>query len=391
MKRNRILLILSLFSMIQVYAYDFATENIKRVYSNGNVVTLYDPYTKGMINPLTGQIHVHTTNSDGAHAPAKVATIMKDAGIDFWTITDHNYITQNPNVNDLIWLCNAYEDTRNTQHTNIFKAQSVYNSADINQIIDHFIGDGSIVMLNHPDWTGLYLSNAMITGIKEGLSFVEVFNSAGTTFSDRGFDLLLSNGQYVWGTATDDFHNDSHLKTGWVVAFSTSRNPNDILSALLAGSFVASSGFMITDVRLVDNVITINTGNSEATTTFYKENMTVLATKTGEMAEYAIKGDEKFVRAVVQGAAEKKCWVQPYFILGSEPTSIPPVEDEVFVSITPEGLKINGCDPSDTVTIYTVYGQLVYRSVVGDGVISHSFPKGVYIIHTARKSLKIVY
>jgi hypothetical protein len=63
----------------------------------------------------------------------------------------------------------------------------------------------------------------------------------------------------------------------------------------------------------------------------------------------------------------------------------------ISATITREGIKITGCHPLDKVNIYTVNGQLVYNSVVGNGLISYPMEKGVYIIHTPKKSLKIIY
>lgn len=65
---------------------------------------------------------------------------------------------------------------------------------------------------------------------------------------------------------------------------------------------------------------------------------------------------------------------------------------EISAFITDNGIKINGCNPSDKVSIYTVSGQIIYSSVIGNGFVSYPFQKGmVYIICTPKKSLKVVY
>ena len=76
-----------------------------------------------------------------------------------------------------------------------------------------------------------------------------------------------------------------------------------------------------------------------------------------------------------------------------EPTSIHTIvsDSDISVSITSEGIKITGCNPTDRVSIYAVNGQLVYGSVIGNGLISCSLQEGIYIIHTPKKSLKISY
>ena len=65
---------------------------------------------------------------------------------------------------------------------------------------------------------------------------------------------------------------------------------------------------------------------------------------------------------------------------------------EISAYITNFGIEIIGCNPMDKVSIYTITGQPVYNSIAGTGFISYPFQKGgVYIIHTPRKSLKVIY
>ena len=66
-------------------------------------------------------------------------------------------------------------------------------------------------------------------------------------------------------------------------------------------------------------------------------------------------------------------------------------DSEVSVSITSEGIKITGCNPSDRMSIYTVNGQLIYSSVIGNGLISYPLQRGIYVIKTPKKSLKVIY
>jgi hypothetical protein len=65
---------------------------------------------------------------------------------------------------------------------------------------------------------------------------------------------------------------------------------------------------------------------------------------------------------------------------------------EISTYVTDNGIKINGCNPLDKVNIYSIVGQIVYSSTIGDGFISYPFQKGIpYIIHTPKKSLKVIY
>ena len=75
-------------------------------------------------------------------------------------------------------------------------------------------------------------------------------------------------------------------------------------------------------------------------------------------------------------------------------TSINTISSDTGISAyaTNNGIKINGCNPMDKISIYTVTGQTVYSSVAGDGYISYPLQKGVtYVVRTPKKSLKVIY
>ena len=67
-------------------------------------------------------------------------------------------------------------------------------------------------------------------------------------------------------------------------------------------------------------------------------------------------------------------------------------DNEIDINITDEGLKINGCNSEDNVSIYAINGQILYNNFIGNGLITYPFKKGnVYIIQTPKKTLKIIY
>ena len=48
-----------------------------------------------MGNWYKGNVHTHTTNSDGELSPKEVISLYKNKGYDFLAITDHNKLTYN--------------------------------------------------------------------------------------------------------------------------------------------------------------------------------------------------------------------------------------------------------------------------------------------------------
>lgn len=280
----------------------------------------YNPYSYAGSVRLKGQMHCHTTNSaDGNYSPSQLATLFKEAGYDFFTITDHDYITTEPQGNELIWLCNSYESTQMT-HQCVYNAGSVLKGVlSIKDVIDYQVYRRSAVVgLAHPDWFRHRVGADDLIHTCKGTSFVEVWNGTMNTSlgenTPRAWDTMLSNNLRVLGLAVDDLHAAGDLKKGWVEVLSMSRSRDDIMFALLKGAFYATNGATIDAVEYRRDTLTIHTGSPSAITTFYGTDGVQLGDKiVGENAQYGITGSEKYVRAVVKEKG-KYCWTQPIFL-----------------------------------------------------------------------------
>ncbi|MDD4821777.1 MAG: hypothetical protein PHI48_04385 [Bacteroidales bacterium] len=280
----------------------------------------YNPYSYAGNVKLKGQMHCHSTNSaDGNYSPSELAAMFKEAGYDFFTITDHDYITTEPPGNELIWLCNSYESTQKA-HLCVYNAGSVLKGVlSIEDVIDYQVYKRSAVVgLAHPGWLKYPVATEDLITSCKGTSFVEVWNGTmNTSLGENGtgaWDTMLSNDQRVLALAVDDLHAAGHLKKGWVEVLSMSRNRNDIMFALLKGAFYATNGATIDAVEYRSDTITIRTGSSTAITAFYGMDGVQLGDKiVGENAQYRIMGSEKYVRAVVENKG-KYCWTQPVFL-----------------------------------------------------------------------------
>lgn len=295
----------------------------------------YNPYSTSGSVRLKGQLHCHTTNSkDGTLTPTQLAERFKRAGYDFFTITDHDYITPEPEGNELIWLCNSYESTK-SHHLCIYNATKVLpGNKSIKEVIDyHLRNKNTIIGLPHPNDPRTYVTDEEVINLCGDVTFVDVYNGTMNSFlgqnGPRAWDLLLSNGHRVFATAVDDFHSENHIKLGWVEVLSQSRDPKDIMDALLKGAFFAKNGASIVggkleeyaknnpnilSVEFNDNILTVRNDNPKAITRFYGNGGVQLGEDVvGETAVYAIKGNEKYVRAVVDVNGYKS-WAQPVFI-----------------------------------------------------------------------------
>ena len=304
----------------------------------GDVKIIFrNPYkNKGPLR-LKGSMHNHTDNSaryDGFGSGCPRATAIKfrdEGGFDFFTFTDHNYVTWDPQVPGIVWMGNAVEDTKfgaHAQHLVVYNLPTGYRfsnrSDNIHELIDYYLRLGAIVSLAHPDWPMQFQPDDKILSI-ERLDFVEIVNPARE--HERAFDLLLSNGVNVFGMGVDDYHYQSHweypnrlFNKAFIIAFAEERERASIWRALLSGSFYAATLDARMDISCNDGVINVSS-NIPSTFEFIGLNAgnpgkgKVLRTYTNvKEASYTIQGNEGYVRVRMTNP-DGRAFSQPFVIL----------------------------------------------------------------------------
>ena len=160
------------------------------MYIDNKKISIYNPYKNKRTNKYKGQLHCHTTNSDGKWSVDKTMSKYSEAGYDFITITDHNFITEEPtDLHGMVWIGNSLEDTNNVpgkQHCNIIGAKSVVNKIDAysntntvqSMVIDYVKKQNAILQYNHPDDVTVYVSNEDLDNMPDGISLIEIYNGS---------------------------------------------------------------------------------------------------------------------------------------------------------------------------------------------------------------------
>jgi len=306
--------------------------------SNDAVIIINNPYkNKGLLN-LKGAIHNHTDNSlaiDGYMSgdPYETAVKFRDkGGFDFYTFTDHNYITNDPGVPGIIWLGNAVEDTKDTQHLIAYNLPADYKyvdmGIDIQVLIDYYKNLDAIVSYCHPDWSRQIQSDNKIISVTN-LDFVEVVNDSEGSGSERAFDLLLSKGLTTFGLGVDDYHYNSkweepdrYFNKGYIIAFAEKKAKTSIWKALLSGCFYAVTGNVRIDISCKRGVIKVS---SKELSTFEFIGLNTENPGTGKIlytlanakkASYSINGEEGYVRGRVTNSSGT-AYTQPFVILSN--------------------------------------------------------------------------
>lgn len=225
-----------------------------------------------------GNLHLHSTNSDGRRSPADTLTGYRDRGYDFVSLTDH-FLPQagvDPVVSDTRAL-------RTNDFTTIPGAEIhgpgmecgdlwhiVANGLPVDfpwlgreetgpEVAARARKAGAFVSIAHPFWSSTSIVDAET--LVDVADAVEIYNHGCEVEVDRGeswhfADLLLAKGHRLHATATDDAHltypgNPEHdAYGGWVMVKAASLDPDSLVAALKAGHYYSSTGADLHDLRV---------------------------------------------------------------------------------------------------------------------------------------------
>ena len=219
-----------------------------------------------------GNLHGHSTNSDGDWTPAEYCRQYRRNGCDFVALTDHcmeryGYAisdTRRFRADDFITLIGA------ELHPGEITSGGPWHLLAVGLPLDfetHREGDtgasvaqramdaGAFVAVPHPNWFALTVADFETLG---AVHAVECYNGVSDGDSDRGFswhfiDLLLHRGHRLGAIATDDTHSRADVNDfmrGWVCVKAEALEPDALLRALKAGHYYSSTGAQLHNVEL---------------------------------------------------------------------------------------------------------------------------------------------
>jgi len=276
-----------------------------------------------------GQLHVHTTESDGRQSPREMVRFYQRADYDFVSLTDHLTITPDPKVPGILFLKgiedNADQSTGEqvSQHINRIGAKhmapSPRSQADIFSVARQ---EGSLAFINHPNWPGKELVNPGWSDEDllnaRGYGAMEVWNASVGTDDGRRADLLLRTGRRVKLMATDDCHDlhDPTCATTRTVVYADELSERAIMAALHAGNYYSSAGaFMSVHVR--DKTIQVDvTCTSEVEFIGGADGKVLKRETVRTSAEYRVRGDDVYVRVrVTERLHGNRAWSNPIYVI----------------------------------------------------------------------------
>ena len=300
-----------------------------------------------------GNLHTHTTESDGDEEPEKVAAWYREHGYDFLVLSDHNHLTLldygNGRDGSLGPLMIPGEEVTIPMDGDKTKIPVHLGAIGINRLvepidacdvattlqanIDAIRDAGGISCINHPSWKWAFDHEPIIK--TRGASLLEVFNAAtacnnypipipGFLSPSEIWDNVLSAGVPIFGVASDDSHHYHDFSPdmdnpgrGWVMVESDTLESEALVEAMASGSFYSSTGVFLNRLRVSADLISLQIrrkSDSIFLTRFIGRDGTIYKEQVGEEASYCPDGEEGYVRAHIMSSNGCQAWTQPVFL-----------------------------------------------------------------------------
>jgi hypothetical protein len=272
---------------------------------------------------LRGNLHTHTTRSDGERPPQDVLDDYASRGYGFLMISDHDMLTSAAEFG--VWdargmiLIAGNEVTAGGPHMlHVDCDRTVEPHVDRQKVIDDVLATRGFLVVNHPNWERRF-DHCPLSDLEQwdGYAGLEIFNGTigrldGSPYATNKWDILLGAGRRVWGFANDDSHTpDSDVELGWNVAYVTERSPAGVVEALATGRFYCSTGVTISNISVHGQRIRIEAPNARRIVALRNVGKR-FAMVDDSVIEVEYPDRAKYVRFECWGEGETFAWTQPF-------------------------------------------------------------------------------
>ena len=293
-----------------------------------------------------GNLHTHSTLSDGARLPEQVAESYQSMGYDFLMLSEH-FIdaydwpiadTRNLRSNRFTTVLGAEVHAPETSVGELWHIVAAGLPLDFEpcgpeetaeQLAQRAADSGAFVAIAHPAWSQLTIEDGRAIDCAHA---VEIYNHGCAVETDRGegwylMDQLLNENRRLTAIATDDAHfraGDKDGFGGWVHVKADSLDPDALLEALKAGHFYSSQGPQIHELSISGDEMTIATspvdtiaviGGTSRSTIHDGKSITAAALDLSGLSKgWLLRAPSKWIRVVAVDAAGKRAWTNPIWL-----------------------------------------------------------------------------
>lgn len=281
-----------------------------------------------------GNLHTHSSQSDGQLLPQEVCRRYREAGYDFICLSDHFLPAYDFPVSDT-------RPYRTDSFTTILGAEVHVPSTSLGEKW-HLLANGlpldfappregeggpelarrcaeagAFVSIVHPEWYALGIDDAQAI---DAAHAIEVYNHTSAVRTSRGggaalLDQLLAQGRRIYALATDDAHflvDDAF--GGWVMVKAESNEPELLVQALKAGHYYSTQGPLIQDIRIEGDEVVVDCSPAFGVYLLGKGSRSDQSERRGQTSarlNAARMGKGGFMRVVVVDEQGRSAWSNP--------------------------------------------------------------------------------
>lgn len=310
-----------------------------------------------------GNLHSHTTNSDGHLTPAEAVALFKSQGYAFLCLSEHDRYTDYRNEFDskdfiilpgleasanLIDPANgqrlkthhmhgilgttamqeaAAAHFEHLEHLPVPVAEGQWDGLAVAAgVRDTLAAHGCLVTYNHPIWSRVDAEDFCDL---DGIWALEIYNyntvnESATGYDTTYWDKILRSGRQLFAFASDDNHNEGLFDDacgGWIVVKADKLEHDAIIDAMLAGHYYSSAGPEIYNWGIKEGgIVWVDCSPCERVNFicggYINAGGTIIApTRDGmKHVEFALKGTETYVRIECIDHAGKTAWTNAHFL-----------------------------------------------------------------------------
>ncbi|MBR5547222.1 MAG: CehA/McbA family metallohydrolase [Clostridia bacterium] len=279
-----------------------------------------------------GNLHCHTTNSDGKLTPEECKAFYRERGYDFLSITDHRKLSEETHMEDgMLVLCGMEMDyylPGEVVHLVGVGLSQELNQHDVSRNMQSYIDlanryDGRVIIA-HPAWS---LNTVTTLSGLHGLTAAEIYNSASTypwngdrADSSNVLDAAAAHGTFFNFVASDDSHwYNGEAGRSFTMVQADELTRESLFKAIDEGRFYCSQGPVIRQITVEDEQIHVECSEAERVI-FYSNlpwaNNRCVANSGMTEASYTAhpENGETFVRIQVMDKEGRSAWSNPILL-----------------------------------------------------------------------------
>jgi hypothetical protein len=277
-----------------------------------------------------GNLHAHTTGSDGAMTPDETVAFYRGAGYNFLSLTDHWKVTEADAGDGFLLLLGVELDG---DHSEIGESYHVLGfglertgtaprQPTVGEAIEWIRDHGGEAVLAHPYWSGLSVADLVKW---KGHLGIEVFNTVCHHMIAKGcsavqWDDLLSRDRLTWGFAVDDCHSARSAGFASVMVKATELSRPALMEAMRTGQFYSTTGPTIEDVIVSGGEVSVRTSPAREinfmSQSWLGRHFVAPRGETLTEATFTLRGQERYVRIECGDEQGRWAWTNPVLFRG---------------------------------------------------------------------------